>query len=222
MEAQLRKLPIAALLLVPAALVVYMSFNAGGYFPRQPALAALIVAQLLVLYISLAPNPFGRLSWPAVFTVSAMALFALWVLLSQLWSDAPGRAIIEFDRALMYLLILVLFTLLGGSVRRLRLAVRAVAVAIAIVGISALITRLMPDVWHTAPNLQNNRLSFPLTYWNALGILVAMGVVLCFHLACDLREHPVVRVLGAAAVPALATTVMFTFSRGPALGGFIG
>src|SRR4051794_21822065 len=178
MPAELRKLPIAALLLVPGALVVYFGFNAGGYFPREVAVPTIVVAQLLVLYVSLTANPLRRLSWPGVAAITALGLFALWILLSQRWSGAPGRSIIEFDRALLYTLVLVLFTLAGGSVARMRLAVRGVALAIFIVGTAALITRVMPDVWHTSPNLQNNRLSYPLTYWNALGVLVAFGVIL--------------------------------------------
>ena len=39
---------------------------------------------------------------------SGLALFAVWTLLSAGWSDAPARAMIEFDRALAYLLVVVL------------------------------------------------------------------------------------------------------------------
>src|SRR3954452_12663526 len=220
--ARLRGLPVYAVLLLPGLLVLYFSFHAGGFFPRQVAIAALVLAQVLVLYLLLTNNPFERLSWPAVVATAAMALFAGWILLSQLWSDSPARSMIEFDRALMYLLALLLFTFLGGRPERLRFATRVVALAIAVVGICALITRVAPDVWPTEPNLHNNCLSWPLTYWNALGILVAFGTILCFHLACSRDEPRVVRVLGAAAVPVLATTVFFTFSRGPMSAGAIG
>ena len=37
----------------------------------------------------------------------ALALFVVWTLLSGGWSDAPARALVEFDRALLYLLMLV-------------------------------------------------------------------------------------------------------------------
>jgi hypothetical protein len=220
--ARVRGLPIYAVLLLPGLLVLYFSFHAGGYFPRQVAIAGLVVTQVLILFLLLTNNPFERLSWPAVAATVAMALFAGWILLSQLWSDSPARSILEFDRALMYLVALLLFTFIGGRPERLRFATRIIALAIAIVGICALITRLAPDVWPTEPNLQNNRLSWPLTYWNALGILVAFGTILCFHLACCRSEPRVVRVLGAAAVPVLATTVFFTFSRGPMWAGAIG
>src|SRR3954447_3067599 len=220
--ARARGLPIYAVLLIPGLLVLYFSFHAGGFFPRQVAIACLVLVQVLVLYLLLTNNPLERLSWPAVVATAAMALFAGWILLSQVWSDSPARSIIEFDRALMYLVALLLFTFIGGRPERLRFATRVIALAIAIVATCALITRLAPDVWPTEPNLQNNRLSWPLTYWNALGILAAFGAILCFHLACAREEPRVLRVLGAAAVPVLATTVFFTFSRGPMAAGIIG
>src|SRR3954468_12312253 len=206
---------VRLMLLAPAALVVYLAFNAGGFFPREVAIAVIASAQAFVLYVSLAQNPFSRLSWQMAVATSAMALFALWILASQLWSDAPGRSLLEFDRALLYLLILLTFSFIGGGAERLRFAVRVFAGVMAGVAICALITRLLPDVWPTAPGFQNNRLSFPLTYWNALGIFAGFALILCFHLTCSGREPRAIRVAAAAAVPAVATTIFFCFSRGP-------
>ena len=53
-------------------------------------------------------------------------------------------------------------------------------------------------------------------------MIAVVGVILCFHLASTRSEPPWARVLGAAAVPALATTVFFTFSRGAIAAGIVG
>ena len=45
------------------------------------------------------------------------------------------------------------------------------------------------------PSRAIDRLSYPLTYWNALGVFVAIGAVLAVHLACELHEHLAVRVV---------------------------
>jgi len=82
---------------------------------------------------------------------------------------------------------------------------------------AGLITRVLPDVWPIRATLQADRLSYPITYWNTLGLLGAMGWVSCLHLTSSLREPRVVRVLAAAALPVLACTVFFTFSRGAIL-----
>ena len=62
--------------------------------------------------------------------------------------------------------------------------------------------------------LESDRLSYPLDYWNALGLLAGLGIILSGHFACASREHWVVRVAGAAAVPLLTATLYYTFSRG--------
>src|SRR4051812_38211047 len=96
------RLSIGALAALPGALLVYMSFRGGGFFPRAPALGLIVTLQVLIIYLMAAPNPFGGLTWPVVVAVGALALFALWILLSRAWSDARARSLIEFDRALLY------------------------------------------------------------------------------------------------------------------------
>jgi O-antigen ligase len=216
------RVAIAAQLALPGALVVYLSFNAGGFYPRTYAFVALALVLVLVLHATLAENSFGGFRWPAALAAVALSLYCLWTLVSALWSDAPGRALLEFDRALMYLLVLLSMGCIERTPERLRWAIRSVALGMAIVAVAGLLTRLLPDVMQTAPNLANQRLSFPLTYWNALGILAALATILCLHLASSTDEPPPVRVAGAAAVPALATTLFFTFSRGAIAAGLVG
>ena len=65
------------------------------------------------------------------------------------------------------------------------------------------------------------RLNWPTSYWNATGLIAALGVVLCAHLASSVRDHPALRVLGAAAVPPLVAAVVFSGSRGAVAAGLI-
>src|SRR5688572_26924247 len=57
-------------------------------------------------------------------------------------------------------------------------------------------------------------MSYPLGYWNPVGVLAAVGIILCGHLASSTRDPWAARVLGAAAVPLLAAALFFTYSRG--------
>ena len=211
-----------ALMLLPGASIVYLGFNAGGYFPASSAFAAVVVAQLLLVRIVRSPQPFEGLTRSALVAIGALALYGLLTLLSALWSHASGRALIEFDRALLYLLTLVLFATIRPSGRELRLFVRGLLAGIAVVCLAGLISRVLPHVWHTAPNVANQRLSYPVTYWNTLGLLAAVGIVLAFHLTCSLHERRVARSLAAALVPLLAATLFFTFSRGAMAAGAVG
>ena len=56
------------------------------------------------------------------------------------------------------------------------------------------------------------RLSAPVGYWNALGILAVLGIILAFGLV--FRARPVPGVLAAVSLLVLFPTVYFTYSRG--------
>ena len=211
-----------SLVLLPGALVVYLSFNAGGFFPGTTASVALVLLLIVAARAVFAERPFAGFSPALGVAVGALALYALWTLLSGTWSDAPGRALVEFDRVLLYLTALLLFGSVPRSSSRMRWMVRALALGIVAVCTAGLITRVLPDVWPISPNIANHRLSYPVTYWNALGILASLGGILCFHLASSRSEPRAARVLGAAALPPLATTLLFTFSRGAIAAGVIG
>jgi hypothetical protein len=198
----------------PAAATVYFSFNAGGFFAGTPGVVAAVLGVVIALRVMVADRPFAGLGRWAAVAIGALALFAVWALASNWWSHAPARAMVGFDRALLYCLAMVLF----GSFERDSVSLRwaTTAFAVSVVGIAgiALLTRIAPDVWSAPSSYQSHRLSYPLTYWNALGILTTIGIVLCLHLTSDRDRSPVERCLAAASLPVLAATLYFTFSRG--------
>lgn len=200
--------------LLPAAMTGYAAFQAGGFFVGTPALLAVVAGLALVARITLADEPFAGFGGAVATAAAALGVYCVWILLSASWSDAPARAMVEFDRALLYWLLLVL----GGSFPRddARTAWAMRGVALTIVGVCtvALATRLFPDAFDLAAAVADERLNYPLTYWNALGVLAGIGIALCLHLSASEREPSVVRVVGAAALPILAITLYFTFSRG--------
>ncbi len=202
------------MLLVPGALVVYFAFNTGGFYPGAPAYIAMLLCVAMAIRALLAGFPLAGASRLLLIATSSMSLYSLLALLSGLWSHAPGVARVEFDLPLVYLLCMVMCGSIARTRARLRWVLRGLAAATVIVCGSGLISRTLPHLWPTTPSIINNRLSFPVTYWNVLGLLAALGIVLCVHLSSDLREHWSARVLGAGAVPVLASTLLLTFSRG--------
>lgn len=213
----------AILIALPGALVVFLSFNSGGYFPDTAAIVAVVLVIVLVLRLTLVEDAFTAISRPLALATVALGAFTLWILASSIWSDAPGSALTEYDRAFMYLLVLVV----GGSVvrtaERLRWLAGSIAAAALIVAIAALATRLAPDHFHTSiPAIGESNLAYPLTYSNALGILCALGAILALYFATSVYQGRIVRVAGAAALPVFATTVYLTLSRGPVAAGLVG
>jgi len=216
------RVAMTALMLLPGALIVFMGFNAGGYFPQTPAIAAIVLAQVLLVRVMQSRRPFEGLAPATLVAIGALGLYALMTLLSAAWSHSTSRALIEFDRVWLYLLILVLFGSVRANAQDLRWLIRGLVAGASIVCLAGLISRVLPDVWHTAPGVSNERLSYPVTYWNALGLLAALGIVLALHLTCSLAERRPVRILAAALVPLLAATLFFTFSRGAMAAGAAG
>jgi hypothetical protein len=210
-----------AIALVPAAFVVVYAFSAGGYFPGAVAWG---VAALGALGLALVVRGNASLGGSRAlrFAVAAAALLAAWALFSAIWSGAPWRALVEFDRVVLYALTLGVFGALSARRPLAAPAVRGLVGAIVVVCLAALLARLLPDLYPLPADFDGFGLAYPVTYANALGILAAIGVLLCLHLASDERESSTTHVVGAAAVPVLATTLALTGSGGAALAGVIG
>jgi O-antigen ligase len=212
----------AAPALLPGALVVVFGFQAGGFFPGTVALVAVALAIVLVLRLTLAQRPLAGVSIPLAIAGAGLGLLAVWTLVSAAWSQAPGRALLEYDRVLLYLLAFVLLGCVARTTRRVRWAVRGLVAGSFVVCLAGLVSRLLPEVWPLAPDLATERLSFPLTYWNAMGLVAALGVIAAFSMSSDAEEPLLGRVLGAAALPVLATALLLTFSRGAIVAGAAG
>lgn len=196
---------------------VWLAFQSGGFFAGTTGTAAIFFGLACLLWLMLAARPFGSFSAALAVSAGALALFALWTLISQLWSHAPARALIAFDLALLYLLAIAFFGLAGSATAARVQIARAVALTFAAVSISGLITRLLPQLWPVTHSLQIDRLSYPVSYWNAQGAVAALGVIACMHLAASRSEPRVVRALAAGALPLVACALLLTLSRGPIL-----
>ena len=210
------------LLVLPGALTAVLAFVAGGFFPGTTGLVAGLLCLLLVARVTLVDRPFAGWSGALGLAAAALGLFATWVLLSSGWSNSPARALPEFDRALLYVLVLIVVGLNARAPGHLRLILRWVGLAMALVSAVALATRLLPTTFPTGAGVNNERLAFPLTYWNAMGIFCGLGAVMLTHLTASEREPAAVRVAAAAGLPIVAVTLYFTFSRGGIAAAIVG
>ena len=139
-----------------------LAFLAGGYFPVTTGLAVACLCLLLVAQVTLTERPFAGWSAPlAVMAGSRWRCSLVWTLLSGEWSDSPARALVESDRALLYLLMLVFVGLHARGPGRLSALLRWVALAIAAASAIALLTRLLPATFPTKAGVNNERLAVP-------------------------------------------------------------
>jgi hypothetical protein len=77
----------------------------------------------------------------------------------------------------------------------------------------ALATRLFPERLGSFDSIAGYRLSHPVTYWNALGILAAIGVLLALDFALRGGAAPAKHSVRLRS-PLLLPTLYFTYSRG--------
>jgi hypothetical protein len=203
-----------ARLTLPGLITAWLGFRAGGFFQGQVGLVGSVLALALVLRITLAARPFEGVSPALALAFGALAGLAVWTLASATWSHAPARALSEFDRTLLYGLVLVLTGSAVARVGDLAMLLRFTAAAFTAMAVAGLATRLAPGTFPISAGFLPERIAFPITYWNAMGIACAMAIVLALHLSASGAEHPVVRVLAAAVLPVLGVTLYLTFSRG--------
>lgn len=204
---------VALIALAPATLI-YLSFEAGGYFPSATGYVGIVLAGALVLRTTLAERPFEGLGRSLAIPLGALVLYGAFTLASAGWSQATAHTLDAYSRVLLYVLAFLLY----GSVRytRARAAwlVKAVAGGLAVVCLVGLVSRVLPHTWPTATSFYADRLNYPLTYWNAEGMVAAIVLILGFHLSADRSEHPAVRVIAAAVLPGVGAALLLTFSRG--------
>jgi hypothetical protein len=193
-----------------------LAFFAGGYFDA-PRLVAAATAWALVLLLALAgPLPLPR-SRPGLAAVTGLAGLLIWSAVSYEWAPLISPVIDSVQRLLLYLGTL----LIAIALLRDNRAVRATEPLLALGSVAAIgygiAGRLLPgliDLDTPRSFGAGGRLEQPITYWNAEGLLAAMGFVLCARLAGDESRSSFLRMGAAAACPLLGMGVYLSYSRG--------
>jgi hypothetical protein len=201
-----------------AASIFFLAYANGGFFPTTRAYAAIAVWWLLglgaALGIGSALSRVGRLATAAPVL---LGLFAVWTLISVNWAPDAGLAFAQFDEVSLYVAVLVIGILLARVVRASFL-VGAVALALTAIAVVALISRFFPSSFgaqagETILTTLAVRLSFPLGYWNGLGIDVALAYPLLLATMAARRSR-IASGLAAMPLPVLAAVMYLTSSRG--------
>jgi hypothetical protein len=216
----------AALLLV----CLYAAFAHGAVSSSAEERLQLAVAAIAVVAIAAWQ---WQWQWPGTLHVQApvivwvalglLGAFALWSGVTVLWSVSPDQTWTECNRAVTYLIVLGLAIAVGAShPRSVPLIASGFLLVCLVVSADALGQKLVPglhipgivslDQTGTLPRLQE-----PLGYWNALALLIAMGVPAALVVAVDRRHRAGVRLGAAAGMSAMLLAIGLTYSRGGVL-----
>jgi hypothetical protein len=207
----------ATLGLVVAGCVFVLSYANGGFDTTTKAYAGISAWWLLgtgaALGIAAARARVDRL---ALIAIGLLASFAVWTLISMSWASDGGRAFAQFDQVSFYVAVLALAIVVGRLVPASAI-VGGVALAISAIGVVALVSRFFPSTFGVEPSTIlptiNSRLSFPLGYWNGLGIEMALAYPLLLSIMASRRSR-LASALAALPLPILGAVMYLTSSRG--------
>lgn len=200
-----------------------VAFGAGGGLRLAPetavemamTLLGAVVVAALALFMPSDRRRYGTAS------LLLFAAFSTLTVLSIAWATQPTDAWLEANRVVSYLAI---FAATISCVRvapiRWRSVIGGIAVATLILSVYALATKVFPGSLN--PDETFARLREPFGYWNAVGLMAALGIPACLWLGTR-RRSPLF--MHAAAYPALGllfVAVMFSFSRGAILAALLG
>jgi O-antigen ligase len=207
-----RLLAVGAVALIGAPTA--LSFFSGGFFDRPRVIAGIAASALVLVVAIFARRPLPS-STPGRVALAGLFLLTAWTALSLTWAPLGGRAQDDLQRLLLYLgfFIASLALLRGRDVRRW-LEPALVLGALVVVGY-ALAERLLPGLIELdRSRTASGRLEQPIGYWNALGSVAAVGLVLAVRVAGDPGRGGRLRAAAAAAGVPIALAVYLSFSRG--------
>jgi O-antigen ligase len=205
--------------------VFALAYDGGTYdlLSRHSLAVALWWTVGLLVVLRLVPR--ARLSGAVIVAGGFLAALALFTALSIAWAPSAEGAFREFDRVALYLGVFVLVALIctrGNAPAWCD----GLAIGLSAVAAVALASRFFPghfssrDLLSLLPGTRA-RLTFPVDYWNGLGILLGLAFPLLLRAAVAGRTL-VARTLAVAPFPALAASIYLTSSRGGVATALIG
>jgi hypothetical protein len=203
----------------------WIAYDNGSYGLQSRGELAVALLWALIVGVAFRVVPILPLSRGSLLVGACLSALALWTLASTLWAASAEDAFTEFNRDALYVTAFAVVVVVSSRTSLDRW-VDGLLVAVVAVALVALISRLVPgsfpdrDLPGFLPS-DVTRLSFPLGYWNGLGVFAALGLPLILRTALVVREV-VVRGLVLAPVPALAAAVYLTSSRGGVLAAVVG
>jgi O-antigen ligase len=186
----------------------------GGFSVSSRHIAGLVVWLIVVGLLALGVAARSLLAKPFYWASGLLLGFAIWSAISSLWSGSVELSVTEADRVLMYLgVFLAAFLLAQTNGRRQRFG-EGIAIALTLLAILALATRLLPHLFALSfDESKGTRLQYPLGYWNGDSILFSFAAALCVWMSRR-SITAALRWFSIGTLPAVLLALYFTHSRG--------
>jgi hypothetical protein len=194
----------------------------GGFDVTVRHIAGLAVWLVVVALLVLGGASKATLGRPFYWAAGLIACLALLSAISSLWSGSVELSVIEADRILVYLGFFIAAFLVAQTSKRAQRFAEGLAIALALVALLGLCSRLLPHVLEVGNALGTGpRLRYPLGYWNANGAVCGIAVAMLLWMSRQ-ASWSRLRWLSAGVLPAVLLTLYFTYSRGGLLSLVVG
>ncbi|HSC48894.1 MAG TPA: O-antigen ligase family protein [Gaiellaceae bacterium] len=188
---------------------LFSAGSSGGRLTWIGLAAVCLAAAAGVAALFGLPRP--ALSLEALVALGSLLALVCWQGISVVWSIEPDRSWAYLNRGLVYLALLAFGLWLGPWVREWAFVLAGV---LALPLGWALLGKAIPALGSSG---RIGRLSSPIGYWNALGLLFAMALPLALWLAARREHRHWLRSAGVVYVYALVVGLLLTYSRGGVL-----
>lgn len=206
-----------------AAILCAVAFVADGGLRIghvTPVEIGLILAGSVAVTGALALAPRRERLWGS-WSLLALAALAVLTALSITWAAHPADAWQEANRAFAYVAVFAAAVALAHWLpNRWSTVIGAITLAAVTVSGYAVLTKVLPGTLN--PDEVYARLSEPFGYWNATGLMAALGVPGCLWLGARRTGHQALNALAYPALGLLALTILLAYSRGALLAAVIG
>jgi len=206
-----------------AAILCAIAFAADGGLQigrTTPVEMGLILGGGLAVAGAVLVAPRRERLWGAGTLALLIALAAL-TALSIVWAAQPADAWLEANRTLAYAFVFAAAVGLAHALPgRWSAVLGGVTLAAVAISAYALLTKVFPGALN--PDEVYARLREPFDYWNAVGLMAALGVPGCLWLGARRCGHQGLNALAYPALAVLVLTMLMSYSRGALLAAVVG
>jgi tetratricopeptide (TPR) repeat protein len=205
-----------------AAALAAVALEAGGGTRPGPATTVAVALELtggMLVALACLRTPRTRV-WGGL-ALALMGALAALTALSIAWSVQPADTWLEANRTVSYAFVLAsAVALVRLAPQRWAAVLGATLLAAVLISAYALLTKIFPAA--LAPEEVYARLRDPFGYWNAIGLMAALGVPGCLWLGARRTGHAAVNALAYPAFGLLTTTILLAYSRGAVVAALVG